>query len=183
MRAASAAGSERTMRHRAVRIVGRTAAVERPTVVVVGQPGDLRADRHPADDCDDTSPRDWNVKAMNLDYPFRFDGKGRTADTADDDHIRDLIEQVLFTAPGERVNRPEFGSGVQRLVFAPNGQELASATQFLVQGALQQWLGDLIEVNEVRVDSDDATLTVLVQYTVRRTQQTQTAEFTRGGTL
>lgn len=120
---------------------------------------------------------------MNLDYPFRFDGKGRTADTTDDDHIRDLIEQVLFTAPGERVNRAEFGSGVQRLVFAPNGNELASATQFLVQGALQQWLGDLIEVNEVRVDAEDATLTVLVQYTVRRTQQTQTAEFTRGGTL
>jgi phage baseplate assembly protein W len=120
---------------------------------------------------------------MNVDYPFRFDGKGRTADTDADDHIRDLIEQVLFTAPGERVNRPEFGSGVQRLVFAPNGQELASATQFLVQGALQQWLGDLIEVNEVRVDSEDATLTVQVQYTVRRTQQIQTAEFTRGGTL
>ncbi|HXT63370.1 MAG TPA: GPW/gp25 family protein [Pyrinomonadaceae bacterium] len=120
---------------------------------------------------------------MNLDYPFRFDGKGRTADTGDDDHIRDLIEQVLFTAPGERVNRPEFGSGLQRLVFSPNSQELASATQFLVQGALQQWLGDLIEVNEVRVDSEDAKLTVFVQYTVRRTQQSQTAEFIRGGTL
>src|ERR1700746_1378034 len=102
---------------------------------------------------------------MNLDYPFRFDGKGRTADTDDADHIRDLIEQVLFTAPGERVNRSDFGSGVQRLVFAPNSQELASATQFLVQGALQQWLGDLIEVNDVRVEADDASLQVSVQYT------------------
>ena len=66
-----------------------------------------------------------------------------------DDHIRDLIEQVLFTAPGERVNRPNFGSGLLQLVFAPNSDELAAATQFLVQGALQQWLGDLIQVEGV----------------------------------
>lgn len=120
---------------------------------------------------------------MNVDYPFRFDGQGRTAGTGDEDHIRDLIEQVLFTAPGERVNRPDFGSGLQRLVFAPNSPELATATQFLVQGALQQWLGDLIEVNDVQVESDDSKLLVSVQYTVRRTQQTQTAQFTRGGVL
>jgi phage baseplate assembly protein W len=120
---------------------------------------------------------------MNVDYPFRFDGKGHTADTDDDDHIRDLIQQVLFTAPGERVNRPDFGSGLQRLVFAPNSQELASATQFLVQGALQQWLGDLIEVSDVRVENDDSKLLIFVQYLVRRTQQTQTAQFTQGGNL
>ena len=89
---------------------------------------------------------------MNVDFPFHFDSRGRTAETADDDHVRDLIEQVLFTAPGERVNRPDFGSGLLQLVFAPNSAELAAATQFLVQGALQQWLGDLIEVRAVQVD-------------------------------
>jgi uncharacterized protein len=183
MRVTATAGSERTLRHSAVRIVRRAPAFERPTIVVTRQSGGLRADGHTIDDRDDPNEGHRVLKTMNVDYPFRFDGKGRTADTDDNDHIRDLIEQVLFTAPGERVNRPEFGSGVQRLVFAPNGNELASATQFLVQGALQQWLGDLIEVNEVRVDAEDATLTVLVQYTVRRTQQTQTAEFTSGGTL
>jgi phage baseplate assembly protein W len=120
---------------------------------------------------------------MNLDYPFRFDGRGRTADTDHDEHIRDLIEQVLFTAPGERVNRPEFGCGLRSLVFAPNSSELATATQFLVQGSLQQWLGDLIEVNDIQVESDDSKLLISVQYTVRRTQQTQTAQFTRGGLL
>jgi uncharacterized protein len=120
---------------------------------------------------------------MNLDFPFHFDSRGRTAETADDDHIRDLIEQVLFTAPGERVNRPNFGCGIQRLVFAPNSDELAAATQFLVQSSLQQWLGDLIEVNDVQVESDDAKLLVAIQYTVRRTQQQQTAQFTRGGAL
>jgi phage baseplate assembly protein W len=118
---------------------------------------------------------------MNIDYPFRFDQRGRTAETDDDDHIRDLIEQVLFTAPGERVNRPDFGSGLMRLVFAPNSDELATTTQFLVQGSLQQWLGDLIQVNEVNVVTDDSKLLVTIQYTVRRTQQQQTAQFSRGG--
>jgi uncharacterized protein len=78
---------------------------------------------------------------MSLDYPFRIDSRGRTAQATDADHIRDLIEQVLFTGPGERVNRPSFGSGLLQLVFMPTSDELATATQFLIQGALQQWLG------------------------------------------
>lgn len=117
---------------------------------------------------------------MNIDFPLHFHNRGRTAETHDDDHIRDLIEQVLFTSPGERVNRPTFGSGLMQLVFQPNSDELAAATQMLVQGALQQWLGDLIEVNEVQVESDDAALRVTVQYIVRRTQQRQLALFQRG---
>jgi hypothetical protein len=117
---------------------------------------------------------------MQIDYPFHFDNHGRTAQTTDDDHIRDLIEQVLFTAPGERVNRPTFGTGLMQLVFAPNSDELATATQFLVQGALQQWLGDLIQIQAVQVESEESTLTVTVQYLVRRTQQSQVAQFSRG---
>jgi hypothetical protein len=118
---------------------------------------------------------------MQLDYPYHFDGRRRTADTTDDEHVRDLIEQVLFTTPGERVNRPTFGSGVLQLIFAPNGDALASATQLTVQGALQQWLGDVIQVEAVEIENDDATLVVKVQYVVRRTQQRQVAQFTRGG--
>jgi uncharacterized protein len=118
---------------------------------------------------------------MNVDFPFHFDTRGRTAVTGDDDHIRDMIEQVLFTSPGERVNRPTFGSGLLQLVFAPNSDELAAASQFLVQGALQQWLGDLIQVDELQVESEDSTLRVTIQYTVRRSQQRQVAQFTRGG--
>ncbi len=116
---------------------------------------------------------------MEIDFPFHFDGRGRTATTDDDDHIRDLIEQVLFTAPGERVNRPTFGSGLLQLVFAPNSDALAAATQMSVQGALQQWLGDRIQVQAVDVQNDDATLRITVQYVVRRTQQRQVAQFTR----
>ncbi|RAP78308.1 GPW/gp25 family protein [Paenibacillus montanisoli] len=118
-----------------------------------------------------------------FDYPLYFDGRGRTAQTSDEDHLRDLIEQVLFTSPGERVNRPTFGCGVLQMIFAPNSTELAATTQFLVQGALQQWLGDLIEVQAVQVDATDSTIKITVQYLVRRTQRQQVAEFTQRGGL
>jgi len=119
------------------------------------------------------------IRPVQIDYPFRFDSSGRTATTGTDEHIRDLIEQVLFTIPGERVNRPTFGTNLMQLVFAPNSPELAATTQFLVQGALQEWLGELIQVEAVQVTSEDATLAVVVQYRIRRTQQRQTATFTR----
>lgn len=118
---------------------------------------------------------------MQIDYPYDFDTRGRTAETTEDEHIRDLIEEVLFTTPGERVNRPTFGSGVLQLLFAPNGQALAAATQMTVQGALQQWLGELIQVEVVEVQSEDSKLQVLVQYTVRRNQQRRVDQFVREG--
>jgi len=114
-----------------------------------------------------------------IDYPLRIDGSGRTARTDGDEHIRDLIEQVLFTAPGERVNRPTFGAGLRQLIFAPASEELATATQFLVQGALQQWIGELIQVERVEVGADDNALRVTVQYLVRRNQQRLVARFTQ----
>jgi phage baseplate assembly protein W len=88
-----------------------------------------------------------------------------------------MIEQVLFTSPGERVNRPAFGSGLLQLVFEPNSNELVATVQFLVQGALQQWLGDLIEVNGVEVTGEDALLKVKVDYTVLKTRESKTAQF------
>jgi len=116
---------------------------------------------------------------QQIAYPYHVDGRGRTATTDPDTHIRDMIEQVLFTSPGERVNRPAFGSGLLQLVFAPNSPELATATQFLVQGALQQWLGDVITVEGLAVEALDASLRVTVQYVVNRTQQRQVAQFER----
>lgn len=116
---------------------------------------------------------------MNIDYPFHFDARGRTAETGNDDHIRDMIEQFLMTSPGERVNRPDFGSGLLEMVFAPNSPEIAAALQFTIQAGLQQWLGDLIEVRKLEVASDDSQLRVEVQYVVRRTQQTVTNSFVR----
>src|SRR3954462_10858085 len=116
---------------------------------------------------------------MHLDSPFPVDPGGRTAATTDDDHVRDLVEQVLFTAPGERVNRPTFGSGGLRLVFEPGGPELATANRYVVQSALQQWLADVIEVQAVDVTSVDSTLRVGVRYRVRTASQATTAVFVR----
>jgi uncharacterized protein len=116
---------------------------------------------------------------MNIDYPFHFDGRGRTALTDENDHIRDMIEQFLFTNPGERVNRPDFGSGLLQMIFAPNSQELAAALQHTIQAGLQRWLGDLIEVRKVDVTSQDSTLRVEISYLIRRTGAEQTNTFER----
>lgn len=99
-----------------------------------------------------------------LDHPFHFDGTGRTATTDPDDHVRDMIFQVLFTNPGERVNRPDFGCGLGQLVFMPNSGALATASQFLVQGSLQRWLSDVIQVERVQVTAEDERLIVDVAY-------------------
>lgn len=117
--------------------------------------------------------------AKNMDYPFHFDNRGRSAETDDDDHVRDMIEQLLFTSPGERVNRPDFGSGLLQLVFAPNSPELAAALQFTLQAALQRWLGDVIDVGALAVSSEDATLRVDLSYTVRASGDTRSDSFVR----
>jgi uncharacterized protein len=118
---------------------------------------------------------------MNVDYPFAFDARGRTAATGDDDHIRDMIEQLLFTNPGERVNRPDFGSGLMQLIFAPNSPELAATLEFTLLAALQRWLGDLIEVRELEVTSEEATLRIEMAYLVRRTGELRTETLPRSG--
>jgi hypothetical protein len=118
---------------------------------------------------------------MEIDYPFHVDLTGRTAATGADDHVRDMIEQLLFTNPGERVNRPDFGSGLLQLVFSPNSPEVAAALQFTMQAALQRWLGDLIEVEALEVDSADAVLRVRVTYLVRRTGERRTDQLERSG--
>ena len=115
----------------------------------------------------------------NVDFPYHVDGRGRTATTGGDAHLRDLIEQVLFTAPGERVMRPDFGSGLLGLVFEPGGPELVATTQHLVQGALQQELGHLIAVESVEVFQVEGALTVSVAYVVLATQQRTAAAFSR----
>lgn len=114
---------------------------------------------------------------MQIRLPFQLDGRGRTADASTETHIRDLIEQILFTVPGERVNRPTFGCNLLGLVFAPAGGALAAAAQVTVQSALQQWLGDLIRVQAVAVETQDSTVTVTIQYVISRTQQEVVAEF------
>lgn len=116
---------------------------------------------------------------MPIAHPYRVDRTGRTATSDGDPHVVEMIEAVLFTAPGERVRRPDFGTGVHQLTFAPASPEMATATQQLVRGALQAWLSDVILVEGVKVSAEDGVLSVTVQYRVRRSDRRETATFTR----
>jgi phage baseplate assembly protein W len=118
---------------------------------------------------------------MQIDHPFHFDELGRTATTDEADHVRDMIELLLFTRPGERVNRPDFGSGLMHAVFASNSAEIATALQFATNAALQQYLGDLIEVHSLVVQADDAALRVDLRYVLRRSGEPQERSFVLSG--
>lgn len=113
-----------------------------------------------------------------FDFPFHLDGRNRSAVTGEDDHIRDMIYQVLFTDPGERVNRPDFGCGLKTLLFMPNSDALAAATQVLVKGSLQRWLENEIQVERVEVRADDSKLEVTVAYVKRATGERRVDQFT-----
>jgi phage baseplate assembly protein W len=115
----------------------------------------------------------------DIDYPFHFNSKGQTANTGKEDHIHDMIEEFIFTSPGERVNRPDFGSDIIQMVFAPNSPELATALQYTIQAGLLQYLGDLIEIQALQVTSDDSVLNVFLSYTIRQTGEQRTDTFTR----
>ena len=117
------------------------------------------------------------MDGQRLDFPFQIDGRGRVATTGEDDHLRDMIYQVLFTNPGERVNRPDFGCGLLQLVFMPNSDALATATQYTVQGALQHWLGDVLQVEQIKVSAEEARLQVEVVYRRLGEPQARRVEF------
>lgn len=119
---------------------------------------------------------------MNIDFPYHIAADGRTATTDDADHVRDMIELLLFTHPGERVMRPDFGTGLLQFVFAPNSPELAAALQLTVQAALTQFLGDVIEVRELRVEAIEAELRVTLAYVLRANGETRTETFARSAT-
>lgn len=109
------------------------------------------------------------MSAMNIDFPFHIGPRGRIADTGYAAHVLDLIEQLLFTTPGERVMRPDFGVGLLDLVFEPNSPELAAALQVSAEGALQRWLGDLIKVDSLVVTAEESTLRIEIAYVLLAT--------------
>lgn len=116
---------------------------------------------------------------MNIDFPLHFDRLGRTAAADDENHVRQMIEQLLFTRPGERVNRADFGSGIMQMVFAPNSSEFAAALQFTVEAAIQRYLADVIDIQSLKVSAVDSTLSVDLDYIVRSTGQPASAQFSR----
>lgn len=114
---------------------------------------------------------------MQIDFPYHFDGSERTARASEAKHIRDMIEQILFTNPGERVNRPDFGAGILQLVFAAASPEVAATTEFMIRGALQQNLGQRIEVHAVETEAEDALLRIRISYRLLGREGTELAEF------
>lgn len=118
---------------------------------------------------------------MNIAFPLQIDPAGRTATTSDDDHVQQMIQQLLFTRLGERVMQPTLGCSLLQLVFEPNSPEIAAVVQMTVQASLQQWLGDVVRVDSVTVSAADAVLTITVAYVVLATGSAQQATFTQGG--
>src|ERR1700682_628058 len=107
---------------------------------------------------------------MYVAFPYHLDARARTAVTASrDDHIRQMLEQLLFTRPGERVNRPDFGCGLADLVFEPNSARLAAALEVMVVTSVGQWLGDVIALQNVDIESQDEKLLVNISYVVKAT--------------
>jgi len=114
-----------------------------------------------------------------LPRPFLANYRGANGRAA---FVRELVEMVLFTNPGERVNQPEFGAGLLLHVFEPNSLESASAIQVRASAALHRWLGELIEPGDVRAWSDEASLVVEVTYLVRGDRSLRTETFRRPAT-
>lgn len=117
---------------------------------------------------------------MDIAFPFAFDARGRTAEAAPDAHVRQMLEQLLLTRPGERVMRPDFGCGLFQAVFAPNSPELATALEFTTRAAIQRFLGDVIEVKQLRLVAIEAELSVAIEYVVRATGAPQAATIVIG---
>lgn len=108
-------------------------------------------------------------RAPRIAFPWRPDSRGRTATCTEEQHVQQLIEQVLLTAPGERVMRPDFGGGLLQRVFEPNGPELLATTRYLVQATLERHLGNRIGIDRLEVEARDEILVVTVGWTLLRT--------------
>ena len=116
---------------------------------------------------------------LHIQYPHQFDTRGRTAVADTPRHVRNLIEEFLFTSPGERVNRPDFGCGVLGLIFAPNSVTQAATLEATIQAGLQTWLGDLIELRTVEVLAVEEALRIEIVYVILRTGDERADVFER----
>lgn len=117
---------------------------------------------------------------MYLDLSYRADGTGRTATTDDRARrIRNLIEAVLFTAPGERVNRPEFGSGVYEMLFDSNSDALATAADFLIRSSIQRHLSDLVVIDTLTVQRNEGELKIILSYAIVGEDERRTDTFSK----
>lgn len=109
---------------------------------------------------------------VNAAFPLNVDASGRTATASTQAHVRQMIEQVLLTTPGERVNRPRFGCELKRLVFLDAGDEILTAGEAMAQSALSEWLGRHISVEAVTlVRNSQGATKVKISYVVLQTSE------------
>jgi phage baseplate assembly protein W len=120
----------------------------------------------------------------DIAFPFRIDAaSGQAAQAAHQDHVDQMIRQVLLTDPGERVCLPGFGAGLRRLVFSPITAGLQTSLQMVVSDQLNRWLGGQITLRNVTVETgqDGATLPdgavlVFVEYELIDTRSVRQTE-------
>ena len=103
-------------------------------------------------------------------FPFAIASAGRTACADPADQVTQTLEQILFVAPGERVNRPDFGCSLRSMTFSTRTSELDTAIEALVEGALRRWAGDAIQIRDLAVEVQEAVVVVSIRYFDRRTQ-------------
>ena len=113
----------------------------------------------------------------DIAFPLATGADGRVARVGTARHINDMIEQLIFTNPGERVNRPEFGGGMFQVIFAPNSVELQATVHFTLLAALQYYLGDLIEIAGLEIEIADEVFTLSLGYVILRTGERVAARF------
>jgi len=114
---------------------------------------------------------------LNVGFPFRMNNRGGTATVNEERHVKGMLEMLLLTTPGERVNRPGFGGGLNSLVFGPARQELAATIQHALRAEILQWLHDVIDLQELRVDCQDNQISVEVAYILRSDGSAQATQF------
>jgi uncharacterized protein len=114
-----------------------------------------------------------NQEFTSIRYPFAIDAAfGRLAQETDyAEHVEQLMRQVLLTAPGERINRPDFGCGLKRMVFAPNSEVAATLAQVTVFEALNRWLSSVLVVSEVKAEAHEERLEIRIVYTLKARQE------------
>lgn len=115
--------------------------------------------------------------SLNVAFPFRLDSRGRTQTTDDERHVNAMLEILLLTSAGERVNRPDFGGGLRRLLFGPASPELAATVQHTLRAEILQWLDDVIDLGQLEVLADEGRVVVNLTYAMRRDGMQRAANF------
>ncbi len=120
---------------------------------------------------------------IEVAFPYGLDDRGRTATATYDDHVGQMLELLLLTRPGERVNQPTFGCGLLDQVFAPNSPEIAAALSVTIAAAISLWLQDVLSVTSLDVVAQDSQLIVDIGYTVLATGSATSVTLTVPGGL